>query len=33
MNLVVFDPDEDLQEAIKKFIPRTLKFEVFGRNS
>lgn len=30
--LVVFDPDEDLQEAIKKFIPRTLKFEVFGRN-
>ena len=31
--LVVFDPDEDLQEAIKKFIPRTLKFEVFGRNS
>ncbi len=31
--LVVFDPDEDLQEAIKKFIPRPLKFEIFGRNS
>lgn len=30
--LVVFDPDEDLQEAIKKFIPRQLKFEKFGRN-
>ena len=30
--LVVFDPDEDLQEAIKKFIPRSLKFEKFGRN-
>ncbi len=30
--LVVFDPDEDLQEAIKKFIPRPLKFEKFGRN-
>lgn len=29
--LVVFDPDEDLQEAIKKFIPRPLKFEKFGR--
>lgn len=29
--LVVFDPDEDLQEAIKKFIPRSLKFEKFGR--
>ncbi len=29
--LVVFDPDEDLQEAIKKFIPRHLKFEKFGR--
>lgn len=30
--LVVFDPDEDLQEAVKKFIPRSLKFEKFGRN-
>lgn len=30
--LVVFDPDEDLQEAIKRFIPRPLKFEKFGRN-
>ena len=30
--LVVFDPDEDLLEAIKKFIPRQLKFEKFGRN-
>ena len=29
--LVVFDPDEDMQEAIKKFIPRSLKFEKFGR--
>lgn len=29
--LVVFDPDEDLQEAVKKFIPRALKFEKFGR--
>jgi len=29
--LVVFDPDDDLQDAIKKFIPRTLKFEKFGR--
>lgn len=29
---VVFDPDEEMQEAIKKFIPRTLKFEKFGRN-
>lgn len=30
--LLVFDPDEDLQEAVKKFIPRSLKFEKFGRN-
>ena len=30
--LVVFDPDEDLLEAVKKFIPRPLKFEKFGRN-
>ncbi len=30
--LVVFDPDEEFQEAIKKFIPRQLKFEKFGRN-
>lgn len=29
--LVVFDPDEELQEALKKFIPRSLKFEKFGR--
>lgn len=29
--LVVFDPDEDLQEAIKKFIPSSLRFEKFGR--
>lgn len=29
--LVVFDPDEDMQEAVKKFIPRALKFEKFGR--
>lgn len=29
--LVVFDPDENMQEAVKKFIPRTLKFEKFGR--
>lgn len=29
--LVVFDPDEDLLEAVKKFIPRSLKFEKFGR--
>lgn len=28
--LVVFDPDEDLQDAIKKFIPRQLKIEKFG---
>lgn len=30
--LVVFDPDEDFQEAVKQFIPRQLKFEKFGRN-
>ncbi len=30
--LVVFDPDEDLRDAIKKYIPRPLKFEKFGRN-
>lgn len=30
--LVVFDPDEELVEAVKKFIPRSLKFEKFGRN-
>lgn len=30
--LVVFDPDEDMQEAVKKFIPRSLKFEKFGRS-
>lgn len=30
--LLVFDPDEEFQEAVKKFIPRQLKFEKFGRN-
>ncbi len=30
--LVVFDPDEEFVEGIKKFIPRSLKFEKFGRN-
>ncbi len=30
--LVVFDPDEDLLAAVKRFIPRPLKFEKFGRN-
>ena len=30
--LVVFNPDEDLLEGIKKFIPRPSKFEKFGRN-
>lgn len=30
--LVVFDPDEDLLAAVKKYIPRSLKFEKFGRN-
>ena len=30
--VVVFNPDEDLLEGIKKFIPRPLKFEKFGRN-
>lgn len=30
--LVVFDPDEEFQEAVKKFIPKPLKFEKFGRN-
>ena len=30
--LLVFDPDEDLLDAIKKFIPRQLRFEKFGRN-
>lgn len=29
--LVVFDPDEDLLAAVKKYIPRALKFEKFGR--
>ena len=28
---VVFDPDEEMQEAIKRFIPKTLKWEKFGR--
>lgn len=30
--LLVFNPDEELLEGIKKFIPRHLKFEKFGRN-
>lgn len=30
--LLVFDPDEDMQEAVKKFIPSHLRFEVFGRS-
>lgn len=30
--LLVFNPDEELLEGIKKFIPRQLKFEKFGRN-
>lgn len=30
--LFVFNPDEELLEGIKKFIPRQLKFEKFGRN-
>ena len=30
--LVVFNPDDEMLEAIKKFIPRPLKFEKFGRN-
>ena len=29
--LVVFNPDEELLEAVKKFIPKTLKWEKFGR--
>lgn len=29
--LLVFDPDEDLQEAIKKFISPQLRFSAFGR--
>ena len=29
--LLVFDPDEDLLNAVKKFIPAHLRFEVFGR--
>lgn len=30
--LLVFNPDEDFIDAVKKFIPRQLKFEKFGRN-
>lgn len=30
--LLVFDPDEDMLEAIKKFMPSHLRFEIFGRN-
>lgn len=29
--LVVFDPDEDLLDAVKKFMPTHLRFELFGR--
>ena len=29
--LVVFDPDEEFLDAVKKYIPRPLKFEKFGR--
>ena len=29
--LLVFDPDEELLDAVKKYIPRSLKFEKFGR--
>lgn len=29
--LLVFNPDEELLEGIKRFIPRPLKFEKFGR--
>lgn len=29
--LLVFNPDEDLLDAIKKFMPSHLRFEVFGR--
>lgn len=29
--LLVFDPNEKMQEAIKKAIPTHLRFEVFGR--
>jgi len=29
--LVVFDPEERVLEAIKPFLPRQLRFEVFGR--
>lgn len=31
--LIVFDPDEDVLEAIKKFLPVQLRFEVFGRRN
>ena len=30
--LVVFNPDEDFLDAVKRFIPRQLRFEKFGRN-
>lgn len=30
--LLIFNPDEELLEGIKKFIPRQLRFEKFGRN-
>lgn len=30
--LVVFNPDEELLTAVKRFIPRQLRFEKFGRD-
>lgn len=30
--LLVFNPDEDILNGMKKFIPAHLRFEVFGRN-
>lgn len=30
--LLVFSPDEDLLEAVKKFLPTHLRFELFGRS-
>ncbi|WP_099205992.1 DUF6106 family protein [Scatolibacter rhodanostii] len=29
--LLIFSPDEDLLEAVKKFMPTHLRFELFGR--
>ncbi len=30
--LVIFNPDEEFLDAVKRFIPRPLRFEKFGRN-